>query len=110
MGDANASIPTPQPVINRPMFGAQSRAASSTSLAFVSQMCIDAGSTKALGLRKPVEAIRGCRTIGKRDMVRNSATPVIEVDPETYAVTADGVLLLSEPATTLPLTTKYFLF
>ena len=92
------------------MFGAQSRAAAATSIAFVSQLCVDSGTAASLGLRKRIEPVRGCRNIGKRDMVRNSATPVITVDPETYAVTADGVSLLSEPATTLPLTTKYFIF
>jgi urease alpha subunit len=110
MGDANASIPTPQPVINRPMFGAIGNAPAATSIAFVSQLCVDSGTAATLNIQKRIEPVRNCRNIGKRDMVRNGATPTIEVDPETYSVTADGELLLSAPATSLPLAQRYFLF
>ncbi len=107
MGDPNASIPTPQPVHYRPMFGAFGGALG-TSLTFVSQASLE--SVAQLGLAKPVEAVRGCRTIGKRHMVHNGATPRIEVDPETYAVRADGELLVCEPAQVLPMSQRYFLF
>jgi urease subunit alpha len=108
MGDANASIPTPQPVIYRPMFGSFGRATASTSVTFVSQASLDAG----IGglFRKRAVAVRACRSIGKRDMIHNSATPKIEVDPETYEVRADGELLTCEPASSLPLAQRYFLF
>jgi urease subunit alpha len=107
MGDPNASIPTPQPVHYRPMFGAFGGALG-TSLTFVSRASLE--SVAQLGLRKPVEAVRGCRHIGKRDMVHNAALPKIEVDPETYAVRADGELLVCEPAQVLPMSQRYFLF
>jgi urease subunit alpha len=108
MGDANASIPTPQPVLYRPMFGAFGRATGSTSVTFVSQAALDAGIDAKF--RKRAVPVKGCRTIGKRDMIHNSATPKIEVDPETYEVRADGELLTCEPAQTLPLAQRYFLF
>jgi len=108
MGDPNASIPTPEPVLYRPMFGAATPR--STSITFVSQAALEAEIPRQLGLQKRVEAVRQTRTLGKRDMVRNSATPVIEVDPATYAVHADGVHLTSEPAVVLPLAQRYFLF
>lgn len=107
MGDPNASIPTPQPVHYRPMFGAFGGALS-TSLTFVSQASLEPVSR--LGLKKPLEAVKGCRNIGKRDMVHNAALPKIEVDPETYEVRADGELLVCEPAQTLPMAQRYFLF
>ena len=110
MGDANASIPTPQPLMMRPMFGAHGRAAGATSLAFVSQSARDAGIAERYGLSKRVAAVRGCRSIGKRDMKLNDALPRITVDPETYVVTADGEHLRSLPARTLPLAQRYFLF
>ncbi len=110
MGDANASIPTPQPVYGRPMFGANAKAAASTSLAFVSQAAFQAGIGAQYGLGKRVEAVRRCRGLGKRDLKLNDACPRITVDPETYRVTADGVHLTCAPATTLPLTTRYSLF
>jgi len=108
MGDANASIPTPQPVIYRPMFGSFGGATASTSVTFVSAASLE----QAIGdgFRKRAVAVRNCRSIGKRDMVHNSATPNIEVDPETYEVRADGTLLTCEPATVLPLAQRYFLF
>ncbi len=110
MGDPNASIPTPQPTLYRPMFGALGRARASTSVTFMSAAAIAAGVPGRLGLARPAVAVRGCRGIGKRDMVHNDALPRIEVDPETYAVRADGVLLACEPARILPMAQRYFLF
>ena len=110
MGDANASIPTPQPVLMRPMFGAFGRASGATSLAFVSRLSLADGVAQSYGLRKRLVAVRGCRTLGKRDMKLNDATPKITVDPETYSVCADGELLRCEPAKSLPLAQRYFLF
>src|SRR5579863_544138 len=108
MGDANASIPTPQPVLYRPMFGAFGGATASTSATFVSQASLAAGIGEKF--RKRAVAVKNCRAIGKRDMIHNSATPEIEVDPETYEVRADGELLTCEPAQVLPLAQRYFLF
>ena len=110
MGDANASIPTPQPVLYRPMFGAFGSAPWSTSVTFTSQAALDANIPAKLGLRKRLVPVAHCRTIAKRDMVLNNATPRLEVDPETYEVRADGELLTCEPATELPLAQRYFLF
>jgi len=110
MGDANASIPTPQPVLYRPMFGAFGAAAYSTSVLFTSQAAVDAGVPAKLGLRKRAVPVRNCRTIAKRDMILNDATPRLEVDPETYEVRADGELLTCEPLSELPLAQRYFLF
>jgi urease subunit alpha len=110
MGDANASIPTPQPVLMRPMFGSFGRAVGGTSLAFVSQHSIDQGVAPRYGLSKRLSAVRDCRRIGKRDMKLNDAMPRITVDPETYVVTADGEALRSTPAQVLPLAQRYFLF
>jgi urease subunit alpha len=110
MGDANASIPTPQPLIMRPMFGAMGRATGATSLAFVSQRALDEGGLGALGLTKSLAAVRRCRGIGKRDMKLNDALPRISVDPETYEVRVDGVKIGCEPASVLPLAQRYSLF
>jgi urease subunit alpha len=110
MGDANASIPTPQPVRMRPMFGAFGSAAGATSLAFVSAAAAAAGVGARYGLAKRVEAVKGCRGLGKRDMKLNDALPRITVDAETYEVTADGEVLRCEPARELPLAQRYFLF
>jgi urease alpha subunit len=110
MGHPNASIPTPEPVIMRPMFGAQGAAASECSIAFVSQECVSSGVAKTYGLRKQIEAVKGCRTVGKKDMLHNAATPKITVNPETYEVTANGEVLTCEPAEKLPLAQRYFLF
>ena len=110
MGDANASIPTPQPVFYRPMFGAFGGATAATSLTFVSKAAFDAGIPEKLSLKKIATAVEGCRTIGKANMIHNAATPHIEVDPETYEVRADGELLTCEPAEVLPMAQKYFLF
>ena len=111
MGDANASIPTPQPVHARPMFGGFGRSLVLSSVLFVSGAAIDADLGRRLGLTRallPVANTRG--GIGKRSMIHNDATPVIEVDPETYEVRADGELLTCEPATVLPMAQRYFLF
>jgi urease subunit alpha len=110
MGDANASIPTPQPVRMRPMFGALGRAAAMSSLAFVSRAALGERIGTRYALVRPVIAVQGCRGLGKRDMKLNDALPHIEVDPESYEVRADGVLLTCEPARTLPLAQRYFLF
>jgi urease subunit alpha len=109
MGDPNASIPTPQPVHYRPMFGSFGKALK-TSVTFVSQAALNNPAVAALGLSKPLVAVSGTRTLTKADMVHNSATPEITVDPETYVVKADGVHLVCEPATELPLAQRYFLF
>jgi urease subunit alpha len=108
MGDGNASIPTPQPVVARPMFGAYGGALQSCGVHFVSRAGLDAGALA--GLARPCEAVRGCRTLRKQDLVMNDALPHIEVNPETYEVRADGVLLTCEPADILPLAQRYFLF
>ena len=110
MGDPNASIPTPQPVHYRPMFGAFGSAMDATCLTFVSQASVAAGVPERLGLRRRVEAVKNTRRITKADMVHNGFTPDIEVDPQTYEVRADGVLLTCEPATELPMAQRYFLF
>ena len=110
MGDPNASIPTPQPVHYRPMFGAFGRAVSTSSVTFVSQAAYDAGIREELGLAKRVLPVRNTRGISKASMIHNGACPVIEVDPETYEVRADGVLLTCEPAKVLPMAQRYFLF
>ncbi|OLB02192.1 MAG: urease subunit alpha [Nitrospirae bacterium] len=110
MGDPNASIPTPEPIISRPMFGAFGRALCSTNLTFVSQSALDRDIPKKLGLQKRVAAVKNCRTVKKRDLKLNDALPKIEVDPETYEVRADGQLLKCEPAAVLPMAQRYFLF
>jgi urease subunit alpha len=110
MGDPNASIPTPQPVHYRPMFGAFGGALAETCLTFVSGAALDAGVPDKLRIAKRAVAVRGTRSIGKRDMVHNGALPRIEVDPQTYEVRADGALLACEPALSLPLAQRYFLF
>lgn len=109
MGDANASIPTPQPVHYRPMFGAFGKAVK-TSVTFVSQAALHNPEVAALGLQKTLVAVHGCRRVHKSDMVLNDATPTIEVDPETYVVRADGEHLSCEPADVLPMAQRYFLF
>ena len=108
MGDGNASIPTPQPVIARPMFGAYAGARRACALHFVSRAGVESGALN--GLARPLVAVRGCRTLGKKDLVLNDALPKIDVNPETYEVRADGQLLTSEPADVLPLAQRYFLF
>jgi urease subunit alpha len=111
MGDPNASIPTPQPVHYRPMFGAYGRALVESSLLFVSGAAFEADLGRALGLTRKLAAVSNTRSgIGKASMIHNGATPVIEVDPETYEVRADGELLICEPAEILPMAQRYFLF
>ncbi len=111
MGDPNASIPTPQPVHYRPMFGAFGGALAASCITFLSAAALDADAGRALGLRRMLAAVSDTRGgIGKRSMIHNDATPVIEVDAETYEVRADGVLLTCEPATVLPMAQRYFLY
>jgi urease subunit alpha len=110
MGDANASIPTPQPVLYRPMFGSFGGAPRETALTFVSKAAVEGHLSHHLGIGKATVAVENCRNIGKADMIHNSATPNIEVDPETYDVRADGELLTCEPAAELPMAQRYFLF
>ena len=108
--DPNASIPTPQPVIYRPMFGAHGQAKYKSCLTFVSKVSYENKINEKLGLKKTVYPVKNCRNIGKKDMVLNNATPEITVNPETYEVKADGVLLKCEPAKELPLAQRYNLF
>jgi urease subunit alpha len=110
MGDPNASIPTPQPVYSRPMFGAYGSALRNTSVSFVSGAAQAAGIGNTLGLTKQTVAVRNTRTIGKADMILNDALPQMEVHPETYEVRADGVLLTCQPAYVLPMAQRYFMF
>ncbi len=110
MGDPNASIPTPQPVHYRPMFGAYGGARLATRMTFLSQAGIDAGIPEQLGLKSLMSAVKGCRTVKKTDMIHNSYMPNIEVDSQTYEVRADGDILTCEPAEVLPLAQRYFLF
>jgi urease subunit alpha len=110
MGDPNASIPTPQPVHYRPMFGAFGRARTASSVVFVSKAAIKKGLKKKLGIAKDLVAVENTRKLSKKDMIHNSATPKIDVDPETYEVRADGELLVCEPAKVLPMAQRYFLY
>ena len=110
MGDANASIPTPQPVHYRPMFGSFGGALASGSLTFVSQAAMDSGVVASYGLHKTLAVVKGCRSITKTDMIHNAYLPRMEIDAQTYEVWADGQLLTCEPATVLPMAQRYFLF
>jgi urease subunit alpha len=110
MGDANASIPTPEPVYPRPMFASFGRAATLSSLTFVSRAALEEKVPERFGLQRPVVAVERCRGIGKKDLPNNDATPEIRVDPDTYRVWADGELLTCEPAAVLPMAQRYFLF
>jgi urease subunit alpha len=110
MGDANASIPTPQPVHYRSMFGAYGGAMQNTSITFVSQASLANGAAESLGLRKHLFAVKGCRTVKKQHMVHNAYTPQMQIDAQTYEVRADGQLLTCEPASVLPMAQRYFLF
>jgi urease subunit alpha len=110
MGDPNASIPTPQPVHYRPMFGAFGRSLTASSVVFASKAAVDAGLGKTLGIQKELVAVENTRGINKKSMVHNGATPHIEIDAETYEVRADGELLTCEPAMELPMAQRYFLF
>ncbi|ANE46221.1 urease subunit alpha [Paenibacillus swuensis] len=110
MGDPNASIPTPQPVYGRPMFGAFGKAVQRTSITFISKYAYDNGVHEELGLQKRIEYVKGCRSVGKKDMIHNNGTPTIEVNPETYEVRVDGEPVTCEPAEVLPMAQRYYLF
>ena len=110
MGDPNASIPTPQPVLYRPMFGSFGGAVAATSITFLSAAGLSARLPQKLALKKITRAVKNCRNITKKDLIHNNATPKIEVDPETYEVRVDGALITCEPASVLPLAQRYFLF
>jgi urease subunit alpha len=110
MGDANASIPTPQPVHMRPMFGSFGGALARSSLTFVSQAALGSGVAEAYGLHKRLAAVKGCRRVTKKDMVHNAYAPTMQIDAQTYEVRADGQLLTCEPAAVLPMAQRYFLF
>lgn len=110
MGDANASIPTPQPVHYRPMFASFGGSRHATSLTFISQAAAEAGLPEQLGLKKRIAVVKGCRDVQKTDLIHNDYLPSIDVDPQTYQVKADGVLLWCEPAEVLPMAQRYFLF
>ncbi|MCW2236923.1 urease subunit alpha [Azospirillum canadense] len=110
MGDPNASIPTPQPVHYRPMFGVYGRSLQASSLTFVSKAALENEAVRSLGLQRELVAVTGVRAVGKKQMIHNDSTPHIEVDPETYEVRADGQLLTCEPADVLPMAQRYFLF
>lgn len=110
MGDPNASIPTPQPVHYRPMFGAYGKALASSCVTFISKAALKAGVPDKLGLQRKIEVVKHCRKIQKSDMIHNAAQPDVQVDPETYEVRADGELMTCEPAKELPLAQRYFLF
>ena len=110
MGDANASIPTVQPFIGRPMWGAHAASAALNSVAFASEVSIRSGTVASYGLKKRFEAVRACRTVTKKDMKWNDATPRMRVDPESYEVFADDVLADVPPAGSVPLARYYNLF
>jgi urease len=110
LGDANGSIPTTEPVIGRPMFGALASALNKSCMVFVSQSSIDNGTVEKYRLKKKVEPVKNCRGISKKDMKLNDALPAISVDPETYDVTSDGILVTCEPVNKLPLTQSVYLF
>ena len=110
MGDANASIPTPQPVHYRPMFASYGGSRHATCLTFISQAAFEAGVPETLGLKKQIAVVKGCRDVQKTNLIHNGYLPNIEVDPQTYQVKADGVLLWCEPADVLPMAQRYFLF
>jgi urease subunit alpha len=110
MGDPNASIPTPQPVHYRPMYGALGKALTATAVTFLPTVAIEKGLPAQLGIERMVLPARGIRAIDKSRMVHNNATPSVEVDPETYEVRADGVHLTCEPASVLPMAQRYFLY
>ena len=110
MGDPNASIPTPQPVHYRPMFGAFGQTSAASSMIFLPQIAVEDGVAQRLGLGKRVGTVKNTRNIGKKDLIHNHYQPNIEVDPQTYAVRADGQLLTCEPVAVLPFAQRYFLF
>ncbi|BCI88268.1 hypothetical protein NIIDMKKI_34740 [Mycobacterium kansasii] len=110
MGDANASIPTPQPVLPRPMFGAAPATAAATSVHFVAPASIDAGLADRLAINRRLVPVADVRAVGKADLPLNDALPIIEVDPDTFTVRIDGQVWQEQPATELPMTQRYFLF
>jgi urease subunit alpha len=110
MGDPNASIPTPQPTMYRPQFGAFGRTIASTSVTFVSAASLESGNLGELGLTKRLVAVKNCRSVTKKDLPFNDSLPKITVDPDTYTVTADGEALRCEPLSILPMAQRYFLF
>jgi urease subunit alpha len=110
MGDPNASIPTPQPVHYRPMFGAMGNACSNTSMLFLSGAAVQSGINYQLGLKSLIGTVKNCRSVTKEQMLLNNYQPKIEVDSQTYEVRADGQLLVCEPATEVPMAQRYFLF
>ena len=110
MGDPNASIPTPQPVFMRPMFGGFHRASSPISIAFTSKASVEADAMSGYDLKKRIAPVENCRGVRKSDMKLNNALPALTVDPETYEVTADGARLACDPAEKLPLAQRYYLF
>jgi urease subunit alpha len=110
MGDANASIPTPQPIVPRPMFGAAPRAVAAVSVNFVAPLAIDSGRLADLGVAKRFVAVLDCRSLTKADLPNNDALPDVRVDADTFAVTIDGELVAESPATELPMAQRYFLF
>ena len=110
LGDANGSIPTTQPIISRPMYGANASSLSSSCFVFVSKLSVDEGVVQGYNLRKRIEPVKNCRNISKKDMHYNDAMPKLTVDPETYKVTADGEECVCDPVNTLPLTQSVFLF
>jgi urease subunit alpha len=110
MGDPNASIPTPQPVIYRHMFGAYGKALFQSCITFVSQASIENGTIESYGLQKMVLPVKGCRTVSKKDLIHNDATPQIDVNPENYEVRVDGLPITCEPVNIVPLAQRYFLF
>jgi urease subunit alpha len=110
MGDANASIPTPQPMLPRPMWGAAPRAADATSLSFVSELALDNGLAERLELDRPLVPVADVAGRGKADMINNDALPDITVEPDTFTVRIDGEVVEGAPATELPMAQRYFLF
>jgi urease subunit alpha len=110
MGDANASIPTPQPVLPRPMFGASPAVAAASSLTFVAQAALDDGLAERLGLRRQLVAVADTRSRGKADLPENTAMPSIRVEPDTFAVHVDGELIEEQPVDVLPMAQRYMLF
>jgi urease subunit alpha len=110
MGDPNASIPTPQPVIYRHMFGAYGKALHKTCFTFVSQVSLHNGIVPSYNLQKQILPVRNCRNLGKKDLIHNDKTPQIDVNPETYEVKVDGVHITCEPVSEVALAQRYFLF
>jgi urease subunit alpha len=110
MGDPGASIPTPQPVMYRYMFGAYGKALHKTCITFVSQVSIDNGNIAGYELNKTIMPVKNCRNISKKDLIHNDATPQIDVNPENYEVKVEGEVITCEPATVVPLAQRYFLF